>query len=234
MYVEKEYMAKYGYIPRDDIERLNWMCDQYKLRPKDYENIISYRDAMLSLLRYYDYNVILYENPEGAKRPRFRFISKKNVANSARNGFIHVYSPDAAAGNKRMRMLVTYDDFYKLDHLITTPCIVEFNAFIQTPKNYNTYQTFLSEIGLIRPIVKPDWDNIGKKYSDMYNANVWIDDALTVTGVVNKYYSILPRIEIKLSFLNCIYTHQQHKMITGRKDFPEGLDMKYFDKGILV
>ena len=93
---------------------------------------------------------------------------------------------------------------------------------------------FLAEIGLHRQVLKPDWDNIGKKYSDMYNANVWIDDALTVTGVVNKYYSILPRIEIKLSFLNCIYTHQQHKMITGRKDFPEGLDMKYFDKGILV
>lgn len=233
MYNEKEYLEKYGSIPKDYDERLQWLCNQYRLTPKDYDNIIAYRDAMIDQLYYMDYKVTLYENPEGAKRPRFRFITKKNVATAARDGFVHVYSPDAAAGHKRMHELLTYDELYKLDYLVTTPAIVTYNAYFQTPKSFNTWQTFLAEIGLIRHLSKPDWDNIGKKYSDMYNANVWLDDAMTVTGIVNKYYSVLPRIEIDLKFLNAVYTKPQWKTITGRKDFPENVEIPYFDKGEL-
>lgn len=233
-YNKDEYEAKYGMIPRDDYQRLEWMCQQYNLKPKDYDNIINYKNSMINQLYYENYKIILYENPEGAKRPRFRFVSKKNVASAARDGFVHVYSPDAASGHKRMKELITYDELYKLDHLVTTPAIVTYNAYFQTPKYFNTWQTFLAEIGLIRHLAKPDWDNIGKKYSDMYNANVWLDDSMTVTGIVNKYYSILPRIEIDLQFLNCIYTKQQHKTVTGRKDFPADLSIPYFDKGDLI
>lgn len=234
MMKQTEYDEKYGAIPRDDYTRLSWMCDQYHLKPKDFENIVSYRDAMLDQMRFFQYKIVLYENPEGAKRPRFRWITKKNVANAARDGFVHVYSPDAYAGHKRMHELVTYDELYRLDHLVCTPCVVKYNAFFQTPKNFNVWQTFLCEAGLICHLTKPDWDNIGKKYSDMYNGNVWIDDALTVSGTVNKYYSLLPRIEIDLQFLNCIYTKQQWKTITGRKDFPTDLSIPYFDKGQLI
>lgn len=234
MYNKNEYEAKYGHIPKDLNDRLEWMCSEYKLKPNDFNNIINYRNSMLESLFYYNYKIILYENPEGAKRPRFRFVSKKNVATSARDGFVHVYSPDASAGHKRLHELVTYNELYQLDHLISTPSVVTYNTFIQTPRTFNTWQTFLSEIGLIRPIVKPDWDNIGKKYSDMYNGNVWLDDAMTVSGTVNKYYSILPRIEIDVQFLNCIYTKQQYKQITNRKDFPEGICLPYFDKGELI
>lgn len=229
----QEYEAKYSHIPRDETERLAWMCDTYNLKPQEMNRIIQYRDSMIPQMYYTDYRIVLYEDPEGAKRPRFRIINKKNVCPAAASGFVHVYSPDAAQGSRHMKELMTYNELYRLDYLVTTPCVVTYNAFIHTPSSFNTYQKFLSEIGLIRPLVKPDWDNIGKKYSDTYNGNVWIDDALTVSGTVNKYYSVLPRIEIDLQFLNCIYTRQQWKTITGRKDFPPEYCIPYFDKGEL-
>ena len=85
----------------------------------------------------------------------------------------------------------------------------------------------MAEIGLNRPIVKPDWDNIGKLYSDMYNSNVWIDDALTIDGTVSKYYSILPRVEIDLGYLNAVYCKQQYLNIISRKDYEENMNLTY-------
>ena len=97
------------------------------------------------------------------------------------------------------------------------------------PKYYNVTQTFLAEIGLDRPITKPDWDNIGKAYSDMYNANVWLDDAMTTDGCVHKYYSILPRVEIRLSFMNMVYNKHQFNSIINRVDFDHNtMSLDYF------
>ncbi len=117
-----------------------------------------------------------------------------------------------------MKRLIN-NDLIELENLIHTPCIVEYNVYQKTPTVFNTTDTFLAELGLIRPITKPDWDNIGKKYSDMYNHNVWIDDTLVISGTVNKYYSILPRIEIKLKYLNMLYNKYQYNSI---KDKIEG------------
>ena len=65
----------------------------------------------------------------------------------------------------------------------------------------------------------------------MYNSNVWIDDALTIRGEVLKYYSILPRVEIKLLYLNMVYNKHQYKRITSRKDFTPDMKLEYFKGG---
>ena len=118
------------------------------------------------------------------------------------------------------------EEIYELQDLIYQPCDVQYNVFFKTPSYYNTEQKILAEIGLDRPINKPDWDNIGKKYSDMYNGNVWVDDSCVVSGTVNKFYSILPRIEINLNFLNCLYNKHQAKSMQKRT--PQ--DIIYFER----
>lgn len=214
---QQEYISKYGDIPLDYNERLLWMMDYYKINNKLAQEILSQRDDMLNQLQYYNYKVILYEEPEGAKRPRFRFC-KKSITSGARDGFIHVYSPDASAGSNQMRKLVTENELYHLDRLICTPCVVTFNAYFKTPSYFNRKEIFLAEIGLEDPFTKPDFDNIAKKYSDMYNSNVWIDDALTKSGTVNKFYSILPRVEVDLYFLNMFQNRHQYNSISKRTD----------------
>ena len=204
---EREYQEKYSEIPKDYHARLLYLYDKLHLNNTICEEIISKRDAMIDRLSYNEFFIVLYEEPEGSPRPRFRLVNRKNLANSAMTNsqFVHVYSITGAEDNKFMNRLVTEQDLMPLNQLICTPCNIVFDAFIKTPSAFNRVDTFLSEIGIIRPIPKPDWDNIGKKYSDMYNSNIWLDDSLVISGTVNKYYSILPRVEIHLRYLNMLY-----------------------------
>ena len=53
----------------------------------------------------------------------------------------------------------------------------------------------------------------------MFNDNVWIDDIIVIDGSVHKYYSMLPRVEINLYYLNKVYNKHQYNSIIKRKDF---------------
>lgn len=228
--MEVEYNDKYGDIPKDFQERLEWLHRTLNISDGKAEEIIARRDMMIHDLSYYSFKVILYEEPDGAKRPRFRLINRKNIANMAMMNpdFIHVYSPNAKSDNVYMKRLIDEEDFIPLNHLIATPCIIDINTFHKTPSNSSKGDIILSEIGLIRAPVYPDWDNIGKKYSDMFNANVWIDDMMVIDGSVHKYFSVLPRVEINISYLNMTYTKNQYKRMTARKDYNENMNLKYF------
>ena len=229
---QEKYQAKYSDIPLDYNERLAWMYDNYKINEIDQMNILNIRNQMLNQFYYNTIEIVLYEEPEGAKRPRTRIINRSNVLQAAKaSDFVHIYSPGAAENNKYMRRLVSEQEIMQLDQLICTPCDVQFTAYFKTPSYYNKTEVFLAELGLERPITKPDYDNIAKLYSDMYNSNVWIDDALTVHGEVWKYYSILPRVEIRLMYLNMIYNKHQYEQIIRRKDFTDDMTLEYFKGG---
>lgn len=224
---EEIYREKYGDIPIDYEERLAWMYDTFHITENKANQILDARNQMFYFMYYRLFRIILFEEPEGTPRPRFRLINRQNFANTAINNgsFVHVYSINAHEDNVFMKRLMN-EEIYELQDLIYQPCDVQYNVFFKTPSYYNTEQKILAEIGLDRPINKPDWDNIGKKYSDMYNGNVWVDDSCVVSGTVNKFYSILPRIEINLNFLNCLYNKHQAKSMQKRT--PQ--DIIYFER----
>lgn len=224
----KLYDEKYGDIPRDHDERLAWMYDQMSMNEKKTDKIIDKRDDMIQTLNTKEFKIVLYEEPEGSPRPRFRLINRKNIANMAMsaNNFIHVYSPSGADDNRYMRRLVG-DELLELNELIYTPCIINIDVFMKTLSVFNDADKYLCEIGLIRPITKPDWDNIGKKYSDMFNSNIWLDDTLVISGSVNRYYSMLPRVEINIQYMNMLYNKHQTKSMSKNK-LMQGRDIKYY------
>lgn len=224
------YDINYSGIPLDYYDRLSYMTDLYKLSENKMDEIIAKKINMERNLTYYDLNIVLYEEPEGTPRPRFRLVNRKNFANQAitNSSFVHVYSINAKDDFLYMRRLME-TELLSLNQLINTPCIIEFDAYFKTPSSFSITDKFMAELGLINPITKPDWDNLGKKYSDMYNHNVWLDDSLVKKGTVEKFYSILPRVEIKLRYLNCVYNKYQYNMITNRKDFQEGNTLSYLD-----
>lgn len=226
----KLYESKYSEIPRDYIERLSWMYDKYHITKAKAEEILRAKYNILSSLYYSDdILVVLYEEPEGSPRPRARYVNKSNLTSYAKSdpGYIQVYSLTGASDRKFMKRLIDDNDLMKLDHLICTPCDVEYNTFSKTPSSYNTINTFLSEVGIIRPISKPDFDNMEKKYADMYNGNIWADDSLVIEASIHKYYSILPRVEIRLSFLNMLYNKAQYKSMAKKLQRD---DIEYFDQ----
>ena len=227
---EEEYEKKYSHIPINYKERLSWLYDTLKITDEQAFEILHQRDQMINSLEYYDTMIILFEVPEGSPRPRVRLVNRKNLANMAMNNsnFIHVYSLTGREDNVFMKRLMEQEEFNALDQMICTPCIVDINMYFKTPSYFNKTQTILAEIGLERPISKPDWDNGGKKYSDMFNANVWLDDTLVIDGAVHKYYSVLPRVEIKLRYLNMLYNNHQYKSVTGRVDYDPEFNVQYF------
>ena len=96
-----EYSEKYGMIPLNYEERLSYMYDKYNINENQQKQILYSIEDMQYKLRYLDYNIILYENPEGAERPKMRLVNRHNISDMAKsNGsFIHVYSPKAKEDN---------------------------------------------------------------------------------------------------------------------------------------
>lgn len=226
-----EYDQKYSHVPRDYNERLAWMYDSLNITPAKQSEILATRDGMLRSLYYKTFQIVLYEDPIGSPRPRARLINRSNVVKMAKAdpSFIHIYSPNAKENSLYMKRVVDDSEFNELEQIICTPCDVVYKSYFKTPSSWSAVHKFLCEIGLERPIVKPDWDNIGKCYSDMYNGNVWLDDVLTIDGTTRKFYSMLPRMEIELNYLNMVYNKYQYDQIIQRKDFDQNtMNLEYY------
>ena len=223
------YEDKYRGIPIDYDDRLSYLYDKLKINNKVENEILEKRIQMITSLYFNDIKIVLFEIPEGAPRPRFRIINRSNFMNEAiaNPNFVHVYSVNAHEDSVFMSRLLA-QDLISLQNLICTPCEITINTYSPTPSYFNRVDTFLAELGLHRPIAKPDWDNIEKKYSDMFNHNIWLDDTLVIDGHIHKYYSILPRLEIDLRYLNMVYNRYQYNSIINRSDYKEEYQLKYF------
>ena len=226
---QKIYDRLFNNIPRVYNERLEWLSNTLHLNSMKMDTIVGKYNTMKERLYFKRFFIVLYEIPEGSPRPRFRLVNRKNLRNMAiaNPNFIHVYSPVGAEDNKYMKRLLTKDEFKEFTKLIYTPCIVDYKAFFKTPSSFNSVEKYLAELGVYTPISKPDWDNIGKKYCDMTNENLWVDDRLVIQGTVEKLYSVLPRVEITIDFLNMLQNRHQAESI--RKIYKD--DIRYFDDG---
>ena len=224
------YNQTYSEIPRDYNERLLYMIDKYHISESQMDQIIYRKRNIEERLYFIDYVLILYEEPEGTPRPRFRIINKANYMDAAiaSPNFVHVYQPNAADDFRYMQKLGE-QDLLNLHQFVQTPCNITIDCFFKLPSDYSVSDKILAEYGLDWSIRKPDWDNIGKKYSDMYNTNVWLDDNLVISGTVNKFYSILPRVEIYLKYLNLAPNKKHYNAIVSKKNYNEEYPIRYLD-----
>lgn len=219
------YQQKYGTIPVDYRDRMRYLLDLYNINEKQAQDILHKRDQILKNLEFVHLKTVcLFEEPEGAKRPRYR-VTHRNFVAAAINDpvFVHVYSPNAAEDHRYMERLTKNElSYLNSSGIIFTPVVLKYDLFLKTPTSFTKDETILAEAGYIRPpIDKPDWDNGGKKYCDMYNETVFADDSQVISGTVNKYYSILPRVEINMAYLNAMYTKKQAKRVVERKNYDQ-------------
>lgn len=92
---------------------------------------------------------------------------------------------------------------------IDTPCKIESKIFCKTPMSFTKAQTILAEMGVLRPWVNTgDVDNYLKAIQDMMmpnekrgNVGILKDDYLIIDAISNKYYSINPRYEITITYM---------------------------------
>lgn len=224
-----EYSEKYSGIPTEYRARLEYLYNKLNIDDQKSDEILAAREAFIRSTYYETIRIVLYEIPEYTPRPRARIINKAGIINavSGNNSFIQVYSITGRQNKEYMKMF-TQENLGYLNQLLCTPCDIEYKTYFPTPSCYNKVDTFLAEIGLHRPIIKPDFDNIEKSYGDSFTGNVWIDDIVVVDATIRKYYSVLPRVEIDLKYANQLCNYHQYKSMINRKDFTEEMQVQYF------
>ena len=180
--MEKEYNDLYGDIPRDYEGRLDYMINQMKLNRLK-EPISQYIERIRNI-KWKTISYTIYLLPKATPRPR-----------SGKNGIFYV---KGAKDNKKF--FEHYIDNGDIQ-LITTPVKFTCISYLPIPSSMSSIEKIGAELGFVRPISKPDWDNVGKTYCDMIQDLLIYDDSLIIEGVSKKYYSVKPRIEITIKYM---------------------------------
>jgi len=177
---EKEYKEEYGNIPSSNLERLDYLINNISIKNKD----IYYEIERVKSINWKKESFIIYLLPKATPRPRM-----------GRGGIFYV---KGAKDNKKLfQKYITDFDI----PLITTPIKFTCISYFPIPSSMKSYEKVLAELGFIRPISKPDFDNLAKAYCDMLQDTLIYDDALVVEGISKKYYSVKPRIEITIEYM---------------------------------
>jgi Holliday junction resolvase RusA-like endonuclease len=212
----QEYQEKYGSQPKDFFDRFNHLINSMKLTAKDIKNV---QEGIRKLLKakWEELNFVIYFMPKSTPRPR-----------SGRNGF---YVKGAADNSKAFKEFIetSEHDF----GIITTPTIFRVDIYLPIPAQMNRVEKILSELKLVRPVVKPDWDNAGKTYSDMVQKHLLLEDCLIIDGQTRKFYSSKPRIEIKMKYMKKYDCKFNKKKIESWKFYDE-LEDKILERDAIV
>lgn len=179
--IEKNYQKLYGNISNDPEERIHSL--EARFREKNHQILVK-EIQRINNIKWHKETFVIYLLPKATPRPRLGKYGTFYVKGSKENKKVFE------------KYLLNLDI-----PMIYTPTIFCCKSFFPIPKSMNMIEKVLAEMGLIRPISKPDWDNVGKAYSDMLQGFLIYDDALIIEGSSKKYYSLKPRIEITISYM---------------------------------
>ncbi|MFT4146411.1 MAG: RusA family crossover junction endodeoxyribonuclease [Mobilitalea sp.] len=126
---------------------------------------------------------------------KFRISGKPQGKARARTTKYGSYTPEKT---------VLYENYIKLcyqnesSYISAKPLYVYIYAFLQIPKNTPKKYIKDMEIGNIRPIKKPDIDNIAKVILDALNGIAYKDDTQVIGLTVAKMYARNPFVEVTI------------------------------------
>ena len=182
----REYFEKYGEIPRNYMERFAFILEYLRVKTKDLDIIRKGINKLLNI-PWGRTNFIFYLVPKATPRAR----------RSGKTGVFYVKN----ASNNSQLFKEFIDENKGALGIVSTPCKLLVDIYLPIPTGMNIREKVWAELKLLRPVVKPDWDNAGKTYSDMIQKYYLLDDALVVDGRVRKYYSFLPRVEVVVEYM---------------------------------
>lgn len=180
---EKLYEKEYGDVPFPANERLMYLLK--KIHYKKQKTSVYDLMELYQSIKWKTQTFIICEVPKATPRPRTNYNT-------------HVFYVKGAKTRKnRFKKFLINEDW----EMVTTPCKFEVKTYFPIPSSMKKQEQILAEFGMVRPISKPDWDNLGKTYSDMIQGTVLYDDALIIDGRAQKFYSIKPRVEITITYM---------------------------------
>lgn len=200
----KLYAEKYRNIDSDLKKRIYEYIESHRFSSKDFEELDKDIDRILNIDKEI-IKIVLDIIPEPTPRPRLNF----------RNG--NFYVSNAKTNNEFFKVLVSKEEL--LQDKIYTPVTFTCNTYFPIPSGMNKKEVILAELGLIRPPITKDWDNLGKTYSDMIQKWLLINDGLITKGTSEKFWSLKPRVEITLEYLTEFDCKYNERLITKSKSY---------------
>jgi Holliday junction resolvase RusA-like endonuclease len=177
-------------MPDTNLENLKQMLATF---PNKVTSVAMQFKRLISRIRWTEVSFTIPTIPEPSHRPRL-------------SGY-RVYVPGAA----KHQSFFNREVLPKLKGLyITTPCIVNVDVFVPTPKSFTKTQQILAEEKLIRPWGNiGDVDNFAKALLDMMQPNerrghvgIMANDCLVIENTTRKFYSQTPRYEVTIRYMN--------------------------------
>lgn len=214
----QEYHDKFDQIPKDFMERLAYL---YRMKPytRDTLNSLLEKIDRLKEVEWDEVTYIFYMNPKSTPRAKLNTKTFTFYVKNAKN-FKQVFD-DFKAEHSNM------------DCVISTPTIISTKVYIETPKSMSLEEMMAAELELIHHVNAPDWDNVGKTYSDMVQETLVSNDSIICKGSVEKFYSILPRIEVNIRFMTKYDCKYNKRSVESRKSFKDN-DLTLKDIGYII
>ena len=134
---------------------------------------------------------IILGNPQGKGRPRV----------VTRGKFSKAYTPEQTIAYENL-VKVEYElqtDRYKFSDGAFLEMRIE--AYYSIPKSVSKKRRAMMVSGDLRPVRKPDMDNVAKIIADSLNGIAYRDDTQIVTCKIYKYYSDDPCVKVTLTEL---------------------------------
>lgn len=178
------YEEKYGDVPKEYYDRFIYALKKSGIKDKE---VSSLQKRIREILRMdtEEIHFVIYMTPKATPRPRIGKFGRFYV--------------QGAMDNSKL-----FKDFMKSQfpemHMITTPCRFNIDLYLPIPSGLGKMEKILAELRLIKVISKPDWDNLGKTYSDMVQKHLLQEDSLVYDARVRKFYSFRPRVEITMEY----------------------------------
>lgn len=206
----REYNEKFGHVPNNYFERFQYILKELKVSDKILDNAKKAIRKILNM-NWLRFNFIFYFHPNATPRARYSGITKM------------FYVKDAKNNNDVFKEFIENTQEYH--KLITTPTRMNCDMFFEMPSGMSKVEKILAELKLIPMISRPDWDNLGKTYSDMCQKHLLLDDSLVFDGRVRKYYSFKPRIEISIEFMEEYDCKYNKKKVESWNNYKKSIDL---------
>ena len=184
---DNAYKQKYGKIPDDPLLRIQYILGN-KSKNEKFNNEIQKCAKQIKRIKRHKVSFTFWKVVKPSARPRA----------TMRAGYVQMYVPNAAAAGR------WFEEYFKQSDLprIDTPCSLEITVYEQTPTAFSKKQKVLAELGILRPWKRTgDFDNYAKTIADMLQHGMLADDCLIVSSRVELMYSIKPRCDITMEYM---------------------------------
>ena len=126
-------------------------------------------------------------------------VSKGRPRATTINGFVRTYTPEKTASYENLVKLCYRQQCGSKRFGDKDALCMAVSAFFQMPKSVSKKKREGMLNGIIKPVKKPDSDNLAKIIADSINGIAYHDDSQISDISVIKRYALEPRVEVMIT-----------------------------------